>query len=167
VLVLARAVLSDVDEVVEIVNRAYSPAPDASGWAGERSFQPGERTEAREVADLINRPAAAVVVGRRDGRMISCCYVARRNSTTAYLGLFAVDPDQQSDGAGRQTMQYGEAFARTEFNATRMLIEVMEHHEPLRQWYSRIGYRTTGVRSPFPESVNQQSVFLIEMEKTL
>ena len=109
--------------------------------------------------------ASVLILGRRDGLLNSCCSITRRSAETAYLGLFAVEPDRQSDGAGRQTMEYAESLARSHFGALRMEIEVMEHHVPLRHWYSRIGYRPTGARSAFPNSVDRKEAWLIHMEK--
>lgn len=163
----SEAILADVPEVVNMVNRAYSTAPDAPGWAGERSFQPGDRTNEAEVRRLIASAASVVIVGRQDGLLTSCCSITRCSADTAYLGLFAVEPCKQSGGAGRQTMEHAESLARSHFGAARMEIEVMEHHEPLLQWYSRIGYQPTGSRSAFPQSVDRKEAWLIHMEKQL
>lgn len=166
-LLFSDATIADVPAIVALVNRAYSPLPDAPGWAGERSFQPGDRTDADEVARLITAPDSVVLLGRRDDALVSCCSVARRSADTAYLGLFGVDPDRQGGGAGRSTMEFGESVARSRFGATRMEIEVMEHHEPLRRWYERIGYAVAGERRPFPGSVDGRSAWLIPMTKSL
>jgi GNAT superfamily N-acetyltransferase len=167
VLLFSEATIADAPAIVDLVNRAYSPLPDAQGWAGERSFQPGDRTDEAEVTRLITEPDSVVLLGRLDDAIVSCCAVARRNADTAYLGLFGVDPDRQSGGAGRATMAFGESFARSWFGATRMEIEVMEHHEPLRQWYARIGYAVAGERAPFPGSPDGRGAWLIPMAKTL
>lgn len=106
-LTFSQAILADVPAIVNMVNRAYSTAPDASGWAGERSFQPGDRTDAFEVQRLIASAASVLIVGRRDGLLNSCCSITRRSADTVYLGLFAVEPDKQSGGAGRQTTDDG------------------------------------------------------------
>ena len=166
-LTFSQAILADVPGIVNMVNRAYSTVPDAPGWAGERSFQPGDRTDAFEVRRLIASAASVLIVGRRDGLLNSCCSITHRSPDTAYLGLFAVEPYKQSGGAGRQTMEYAESLARSHFGASRMEIEVMEHHEPLLQWYSRIGYQPTGARSAFPQSVDRKEAWLIHMEKQL
>jgi GNAT superfamily N-acetyltransferase len=167
VFLFSEATVTDVPTIVDLVNRAYSPLPGAPGWAGERSFQPGDRTDAAEVTRLVTAPESVVLLGRRDGVLVSCCSVARRSGDAAYLGLFGVDPDRQSGGAGRATMQFGESFARSRFGASRMEIEVMEHHGPLRRWYERIGYAVAGERSPFPGSADGRGAWLIPMAKAL
>jgi GNAT superfamily N-acetyltransferase len=166
-LTFSEAIPADVPAIVKLVNRAYSPAPEAPGWAGERSFQPGDRTNAVEVRELIGSAASVLIVGRRDGLLNSCCSITSRSAETACLGLFAVEPDKQSGGAGRQTLEYAESLARSHFGASRMEIEVMEHHVPFRQWYSRSGYHATGNRSAFPQTVDQKEAWLIHMEKQL
>lgn len=158
---------SDVDAIVAVVNRAYSPEPGAPGWTGERSFQPGDRTDAREVRALLSSPQTSIIVGVRDGVVVTCCSVTSRDETTAYLGMFAVDPERQGGGSGRATMAWAESFARIEIGAAQVVIEVMEHHEPLRQWYERQGYQPTGARKPFPNSMAADRVHLIEMIKAL
>ncbi|WP_432246189.1 GNAT family N-acetyltransferase (plasmid) [Arthrobacter sp. G.S.26] len=166
-LTFSQASPDDVPAIVKMVNRAYSPARDAPGWAGERSFQPGDRTSTSEVRELVLSAEYVLIAGREDGQIKSCCSVTLRSDETAYLGLFAVEPDQQSAGVGRLTMEYAEAFVRARFGASRLEIEVMEHHVPLRAWYMRIGYQATGVRTAFPGSVEQKEAWLIHMAKTL
>lgn len=158
---------ADADEIVTIVNRAYSPIPGAPGWAGERSFQPGDRTDSSEVPALLSTQRTQILVGARAAGIASCCSISSRDASTTYLGMFAVDPDHQGGGTGRATMMWAESFARTAFGAARMVIDVMEHHEPLRQWYARLGYQPTATRTPFPGSIGADRAHLVEMIKEL
>lgn len=166
-LTFAPATMQDVPKIVELVNHAYSPVPDAPGWAGERSFQPDDRTSTTEVERLIECPATIVLVGCQDGLLTSCCSVTHQHPDTAYLGMFAVEPKKQSNGAGRQTMKYAEMFAQVRFGVTRVEIDVIEHHKQLFQWYTRLGYQTTGDRTLFPGSAEPTETWLIRLSKHL
>ncbi|WP_368077863.1 GNAT family N-acetyltransferase [Curtobacterium flaccumfaciens] len=115
----------------------------------------------------MSLPRTTIVVGVRDGAIVACCSVALRDVTTTYLGLFAVDPGHQGGASGRDTMAWAEAFARTELGAQRTVIEVMEHHEPLGQWYSRLGYQATSARRMVPGSTPDDGAYLLEMVKQL
>ncbi|MFD1188938.1 hypothetical protein, partial [Pontibacter rugosus] len=53
--------------LVSLVNRAYSPQPEAAGWVGDRAFQPGDRTDDAEVSAMLADPATVVLVGSRGG----------------------------------------------------------------------------------------------------
>lgn len=162
----ATAEPTDTTLVVDLVNRAYSPLPDATGWVGDRGFQPGDRTDASEVGALITAPSSIVLVGRRNGDVVSCCAITH-GVDGAYLGLFAVDPDRQGGGAGRQTMARAEDEVLRRWGLRRVDIHVMEHHDTLRHWYERLGYRDTGERKAFAGSAGAPVATLVGMRKEL
>jgi ribosomal protein S18 acetylase RimI-like enzyme len=150
--------------LVSLVNRAYSPQPEAAGWVGDRAFQPGDRTDEAEVSGMLADPATVVLIGSRGGVVTSCVALTRR-ADSAYLGLFAVDPDRQGGGAGRQTMAAAESHVRERWGIDRVDIHVMEHHGALMAWYQRLGYTSTGERKPFTDGSGAVVATLVGMRK--
>ncbi|MDR0959894.1 MAG: GNAT family N-acetyltransferase [Propionibacteriaceae bacterium] len=165
-LAFAIATTSDVQAIVALVNRAYSHHPGAKGWVGDRAFQDAERADEAEVTELITTPDSLMLLGRHGSRLVSCCSLSHVGQT-AHLGLFAVDPDLQSQGLGRATLTAAEQFAATTWLAERMDIEVMAHHEPVLRWYERTGYILTGEQSYYVERSGRRAATLLGMSKTL
>lgn len=156
----------DTSALVSLVNRAYSPQPEAAGWVGDRAFQPGDRTDDAEVSAMLADPATVVLVGSRGGVVTSCVALTRRTGS-AYLGLFAVDPDRQGGGAGRQTMEAAESHVRNRWGVVNVDIHVMDHHAALMAWYQRLGYASTGERKPFTDGSGAVVATLVGMRKVL
>ncbi|MBF4622420.1 N-acetyltransferase [Clavibacter sp. VKM Ac-2542] len=85
------------------------------------------------------------------------------NASSAYLGLFAVDPGRQGAGVGRQTMTAAESHVRRRWGIDPIDTQVMEHHVALREWYQRLGYRATGGRTPFTDDPGAVLAVLVGM----
>lgn len=152
--------------LVTLVNRAYSARPEDAGWVGDRSFRSGDRTDEAEVTAMLIDPMIVVLIGALGGVPTSCVALTRR-ADSAYLSLFAVDPDRQGSGAGRQTMIAAESHVRERWGLTRIDIHVMEHHVALAEWYLRLGYAPTGDRKPFTDGSGTVVATLIGMRKAL
>ena len=67
-----------------------------------------------------------------------------------YLGMFAINPDLQAGGIGRQLLEAAEALVGREWGAVKMLMEVIPVRHELIAFYERRGYRLTGKVKPFP-----------------
>ncbi len=72
----------------------------------------------------------------------------------AEIGMFSVDPDQQSQGIGRKLLDQAESFAREKLGAKTTVMHVIDIREDLLTWYARMGYEKTGVKVPFPVGAN-------------
>ena len=64
--------------------------------------------------------------------------------------MFAVQPELQGSGTGKQMMSVAERIARDEYQCTRMKMTVISVRNDLIAWYERRGYHRTGVFKPFP-----------------
>ena len=50
---IREAQLKDVEAIVQLVNRAYRPAPNQQGWTHEANLVAGARINTQQVVDLI------------------------------------------------------------------------------------------------------------------
>ncbi|WP_412161705.1 GNAT family N-acetyltransferase [Curtobacterium flaccumfaciens] len=157
--------VEDAAELAALINRAYSAAPGASGWVGDRTFQDGERTDDAEVLDAVRRPGSQVLMLRLGTTAVACCAL-ETVGTGQHLSLFAVDPAVQSGGLGRTLLAWAEQVAIDE-GAEFVFLEAMEHHRALREWYARAGYADTGDRVGLNPPAFPTPVTLVLMRKQL
>ena len=81
--------------------------------------------------------------------MLACAHIEKQGDTS-YFGMFAVNPDLQGGGVGKQMMSEAERIAHDEYECKQMEMTVISIRNDLIAWYERRGYRRTGVFKPFP-----------------
>ncbi len=140
---------ADIDAVVALVQSAYRGDSGRRGWTTESDLLDGQRTDAQDVAGLIDRPDSLVLLLEREDRLLASCHLERQGDT-AYFGMFAVDPAQQGGGTGKQVLAEAERIARDVWHCSAMHMTVIVQRGELIAWYQRRGYHRTGQRKPFP-----------------
>ncbi|MFJ5831919.1 GNAT family N-acetyltransferase [Streptomyces sp. NPDC093089] len=143
------AVLDDVPVLVPLVESAYRGDSSRGGWTTEADILQGQRTDPEGVAAVITTPGSRLVVVERDGEVIACCQLEHRGEV-AYFGMFAVRPELQGGGLGKQIIAEAERRARELWDVREMQMTVISVREELIAWYERRGYRRTGRTTPFP-----------------
>lgn len=144
---------ADVDAIVVLTESAYRGDASRVGWTTEADLLDGQRTDAREVAELISRNDAEVLLAEREGRLLACCVVERLSGEHAgdgYFGMFSVRPEAQGTGTGRALLAEAERVARDEWQCRTMRMTVIDVRAELIAWYERRGYHRTGAYRPFP-----------------
>lgn len=146
-----KAELSDASAIAELVNSAYRGEASRVGWTTEADLLDGLRTTTPEIAALIKREDAFILVGvLRDQVVasISC----ERHENTAKLGMIAVKPNLQNKGFGRQMIQAVEAIAAREWRVAGFYMAVISLRSELIEFYERLGYERSGQFERFPEN---------------
>ncbi|CAO3563000.1 unnamed protein product [Mortierella alpina] len=69
-----------------------------------------------------------------------------------FLGLFSVDPAQQSRGIGRKLVEAALVHARGEMKRTQCVVYVLFMREELIAWYKKLGFVDYGEKVPFPDA---------------
>ncbi|KAG9072206.1 hypothetical protein KI688_006430 [Linnemannia hyalina] len=69
-----------------------------------------------------------------------------------FLGLFSVDPAQQSRGIGRKLVEAALAHARKNMNRTQCVVYVLYMRTELIKWYNKLGFVDYGEKVNFPDS---------------
>ncbi|MFF5973203.1 GNAT family N-acetyltransferase [Streptomyces sp. NPDC012769] len=143
------AVLDDVPALVPLVQSAYRGDSSKVGWTTEAHLLQGQRTDAASVEAVVTAPGSRLMVVERDGGIIACCQLEHRGEA-AYFGMFAVRPELQGAGLGRQILAEAERRVLELWDVREMHMVVISVREELIAWYERRGYRRTGRMSPFP-----------------
>ena len=147
------AVPADVDAIVALTESAYRGDASRVGWTTEADLLDGQRTDAREVAELVARGDVRVLLAERDGLLLASCVVERLSGGHAgdgYFGMFSVRPEAQGTGTGRALLAEAERIARDEWHCRAMRMTVIDVRAELIAWYERRGYHRTGEYRPFP-----------------
>jgi ribosomal protein S18 acetylase RimI-like enzyme len=84
-----------------------------------------------------------------DGALRACAHVAIEGDA-GYFGMFAVAPDLQGGGIGKQVLTECERIVRDDWRLPTMRMTVIDLREELIAFYQRRGYRRTGILKPFP-----------------
>ncbi|MFD5429160.1 GNAT family N-acetyltransferase [Streptomyces sp. NPDC127084] len=140
---------ADVPELVTLIDTAYRGGSGRAGWTTEADILDGPRTDAEAVLALIGRTGSRMLIVERDGSPVGC-YQLEHRGDAAYFGMFAVRPDLQGAGLGRQIIAEAERGAREIGGVHEMHMTVISVREDLIAWYVRRGYRRTGKMTPFP-----------------
>ncbi|WP_251976661.1 GNAT family N-acetyltransferase [Salinicola avicenniae] len=123
------------------VLRPGQPADcDALYQLEERCFE-GDRFSRRQLAHLLTRANAVTLVAvDDDSRVIGYgTLLFRRNSVTARLYSFCVDPDARGGGLGRALLEALEQAARQR-GSQRLALEVRADNRVAMGLYRRTGY---------------------------
>lgn len=139
----------DVEAVVRLVNSAYRGESSRRGWTTEADLLGGQRTDAQEIASLMEPPDSLLVLGYGDGELLACFHLLHGHAAVS-LGLFAIEPERQGKGLGSQCLAHAESQARQRWVGDAMRMTVISERSELIAYYQRKGYQLTGEREPFP-----------------
>lgn len=141
---------SDIPAIVSLVTSAYRGDASRQGWTTEADFLDGPRVDPELLKQDLLRPLSQVLLARSPaGELVACAHVAVDDGA-GYFGMFAVRPDLQGSGIGRQVMAEAERIARDDWQQAWMRMTVIDIRGELIAYYERRGYRRTGVKKPFP-----------------
>jgi ribosomal protein S18 acetylase RimI-like enzyme len=146
---LQRATASDLPAIVELTNLAFR---GEVGWTIESRYIEGQRIDLKTLqANIASRPEALVMIWRNNVEqvLLGSVWLEPKNSEVWYMGLLAVQPEQQGQQLGRKMLEASEEEARRR-GARRIRISVVNVRQKLTAWYERRGYVRTGEREPFP-----------------
>ena len=156
----------DAAGITTVINQAFRQV--------ESFFVAEDRIDEESVRNHLN--SGLFLLAESEGAILGCVYVEPPSGKSdpssavpgdhAYLGLLAVDPEQQQSGLGSVLMDAAEAYC-SGAGATFMDIKVVSLREELFGFYRRRGYVETGT-SPFPADVETKlPCHFIDMSKPL
>lgn len=143
------ATVDDVPAVVALVTSSYRGEASRAGWTTEADLLDGERLDPQVLRADIERPDSKVLLAERSGELVACAHVAVEDGA-GYFGMFAVRPDRQGAGLGKQVLGEAERVAREEWLLPAMRMTVLTARADLIAFYERRGFRRTGATKPFP-----------------
>ena len=143
------ATVADIPALVALVTSAYRGDASRRGWTTEADFLDGERIDPGVLCGDIERPRSRIVLVEQGGESLACAHVAE-DEGAGYFGMFAVRPDLQGGGVGKQLLAEAERIVRDEWRLPAMRMTVIDIRDELIAFYERRGYRRTGITKPFP-----------------
>lgn len=129
---IAPAEPCDAVEIARVINAAYRV---------EDFFKFGDRTNARDVAELLLRETF-LLARDADGDIAGVVRV-HTSGERGHFGMLSVAPAHQGTGLGRALVKAAEEFAR-ERGCTVMDLEVASPRTELPPFYHKLGYAESG-----------------------
>ncbi|PNK61183.1 GNAT family N-acetyltransferase [Psychrobacter sp. FDAARGOS_221] len=162
-LFLRQATAEDAEAIVELLNLTFR---SDVGWTNESSLVGGIRTTVAEIKSILADPNNYFFVypelkaeNEETGKILASISVTfKRESNSAYIGLFAVDPSLQGQGIGHRVLEAAETFATrhlgTDSDKVRLTMSILSQRPDLQAYYERRGYQLSGNSQPFPVDSN-------------
>lgn len=147
---LEPAKINQVSEICDLVNLAYR---GDSGWTKETDIVSGDRCVPDEIIKHLSDKNSYLMVAVVNEKIVSCICIEIKDSC-AYIGLFSVDPEFQSQGVGKEILSQAESYALRNANIQKYVMVVVSQRIELIEYYERRGYRKTGSISEYPSSLN-------------
>lgn len=149
---ISLATQKDVLRIVELLNMGYRGERSRKGWTTEADLISGEiRSNVEDVTSVMHEEGSVFLVHKNTSEEIIGCMNLKKQGKRIYLGMFAVDPELQSNGIGGELMRAAEEFA-LEQHCLAIYMYVISVREELITWYKRKGFVDTGERIPFQEN---------------
>ena len=143
------AELQDVDDIADLVNRAYRPTSSGvKGWTHESGWVTGARTSADQVRALFVDDSVILLMSQAL-RVLACVHV-RVDGASAHIGMLATEPTLQAQGLGKLMLAYAEKFALETYQVAAFEMSVLSSRHELMAFYERRGYKRTGVTYAYP-----------------
>lgn len=150
-----KAELSDAQDVAALINSAYRGESSRAGWTTEADILDGLRTTTQEVASIIQREDAFILVGVLRDEIVATVCCERQDAygrNIAHFGMIAVKPTLQNKGHGTTMLQAAEAMTLREWRVVGFHMAVITLREELIAFYERLGYLRSGEFKKFPEN---------------
>lgn len=144
-----KAEINDATVIADLVNSAYRGESSRAGWTTEADILDGMRITTPEVAALIRRDDAFVLVGVLRDQIVACV-ACEHNENTAKFGLVAVKPTLQNKGYGREMLMAAEAMTAREWRVAGFYLSVITLRTELIEFYERLGFERSGQFEDFP-----------------
>ncbi len=148
-----KAELVDAQEVAALINSAYRGESSRAGWTTEADLLDGLRTTTPEIASIIKREDAFVLIGVLNDQIVAtiCCELQIiSGKSTAHFGMIAVKPTLQNRGYGVEIIQAAEAMTLRQWRVAGFHMAVISMRNELIAFYERLGFLRTGEFKDFP-----------------
>lgn len=147
---LELARLEHIEKISNLVNEAYR---GKIGWTKETDLVQGNRTTASDIKSIILNSNSHLLISLEQNKIIACICVEQINNE-AYIGLFAVAPNKQAKGIGKQVLQFAEQYSINNFTFDKFVMVVVSQREELISYYERRGYTRVGKIKQYPTNLN-------------
>jgi len=168
---ISKADLTDIPELVALINSAYRGDGSKQGWTTEAELLKGsQRIDVESIQKNMEIPKAVFLKClNEEGQIIGTVYLEQKDKKI-YLGMLSVSPGLQGRGTGKQLLAAADQYAK-DLDCPILYMTVISVREELITWYERHGYAKTGEKIPFrPEEkfgIPTQPLEFAVLEKTI
>ena len=148
-----KAEISDAQTIAALINCAYRGETSRKGWTTEADILDGARTTTKEIASIIRRDDAFILIGSFNDEIVAtiCCECQELAfKSTSHFGMIAVKPSLQNKGYGKNLIKAAEAITFREWRVVGFHMAVISIRYELIAFYERLGYKRTGEFVEFP-----------------
>lgn len=114
------ATIEDASQVQQLVQAAFRAPDDREGWTADMELGNRFRIEVEQVAATITRADSVILMATIGGDLVASAEVVKRSDGHARLSMLSVNQRFQSNGLGRQVLEYAEDYCRRTWSATTM-----------------------------------------------
>ena len=147
---ITQASADDAEEIRDLINLAYR---GKRGWTRETNIVAGERASINDVMSLLKNNDTYMIIATKCNNIVACVCIESKEGKF-YIGSFAVSPDLQNNGIGKEILRFSEEFAVNELGASELLMVVISQRKELIEFYERRGYKRTGKIEKYPVHLN-------------
>ena len=169
-MIIRKATLKNIPELVMLVNSAYRGEGSKKGWTTEADLLDGIRTDAESIEQMINKKNAVILQSFNNNDVLQGCVYLEKQKDKMYLGMLTVSPPEQTKGIGKQLLIVAENYAN-EQKCLLVEMTVISVRKELIAWYQKHGYKNTGKTKPFPNDakfgIPKQPLEFIIMQKEI
>ena len=111
-----KAEISDAQTIAALINSAYRGECSRKGWTTEADILEGARTTTKEIANIIKRDDAFILIGSFNDEIVAtiCCECQELAfKSTSHFGMIAVKPSLQNKGYGKNLITPSRSTARS------------------------------------------------------
>lgn len=145
----------DAASVADLINICFRGEASRKGWTTEADILEGVRTTSSEIANIIRRNDAFVLIGVLNDEIVAAACCERQviaGKQTAHFGKISVKPTLQNKGHGKDLIYAAEAMTTREWRVLGFHMSVISLRHELIEFYERLGYERTGEFAAFPEN---------------
>ena len=169
-MIIRKATLKNIPELVMLVNSAYRGEGSKKGWTTEADLLDGIRTDAESIEQMINKKNGVILQSFNNNDVLQGCVYLEKQKDKMYLGMLTVSPPEQTKGIGKQLLIVAENYAN-EQKCLLVEMTVISVRKELIAWYQKHGYKNTGKTQPFPNDakfgIPKQPLEFIIMQKEI
>ncbi len=150
-----KAELVDAASIADLINNCFRGEASRKGWTTEADILDGVRTTTSEIANVIKRKDAFVLIGVLNDEIVAAVCCERQviaGKQTAHFGKISVKPALQNKGYGKDLIHAAEAITKREWRVLGFHMSVISLRHELIAFYERLGYERTGEFTAFPEA---------------
>ncbi len=168
---IRKAVQTDVEKIVLLVESVYRGSSSKQGWTTEADLVDGQRTDARMILEMMNTPDSNFYAIPAGDKTLAASVHLKKEATSGYIGMLAVDTQFQNHKLGKKLLLFCEEQIQL-WGLPRATMTVLSVRHELLAWYERFGYVRTGEVVEFPTDPRYgipkvSGLLLLELQKTL